>query len=170
MKMLFVYTLIAIFTLSSFRTENAVVKNNATTINNDASININDAATTFDDAATTINTSANPRVTKFSSKVLYGTASYYANSFVGKQTSNGEIFSQKKLTGASNFIPLDTWVKVTNLRNGKSVVVKITDRMHKRMKRVIDLTRTAAGQLSYINDGLTKVKVEPLGKSKPAGA
>jgi rare lipoprotein A len=162
MKMLFVYTLIAIFTLSSFRTENAVIKNSATTI-------IDNATTSADDASTTINTSANPRVTTFSSKVLYGTASYYANSFVGKQTSNGEIFSQKKLTGASNFIPLDTWVRVTNLNNGKSVVVKITDRMHKKMKRVIDLTRTAASQLSYINDGLAKVKVVPLGKTKPAG-
>jgi len=147
MKMLFVYTLIAIFSFSSMRAENGKPPV------------LNDIAATN----TATHTATN------SSKVLYGTASYYANSFVGKQTANGEIFSQKKLTGASNFLPLDTWVKVTNLKNGKSIVVKITDRMHKRMKRVIDLSRAGASQLSYINDGLTKVKIEQLGKTRPSG-
>jgi len=146
MKKLFIYTLIVIFSFSSIRAENGKWPVLSTT--------------------TTRTTSNTP---KPSANILYGTASYYANSFVGKQTANGEIFSQKKFTGASNFLPLDTWVRVTNLNNGKSVVVKITDRMHKRMKRVIDLSRVAASQLSYIGDGLTKVKIEQLGKTKPAG-
>jgi rare lipoprotein A len=101
-------------------------------------------------------------------RAIYGTASYYHNKFNGRLTSNGEIFSQQKLTGASNFLPLNEWVRVTNLDNGKAIIVKITDRMHPRMTRVIDLSKTAAKQLSYIGAGLAKVKIEQLGKTKPA--
>lgn len=99
--------------------------------------------------------------------ILYGTASYYSNSFNGKKTANGEIFSQQKLTAACNVLPLGTWIKVTNLRNGKSVTVKINDRLHSRMTRVVDLSRTAADKLSFIRSGLTRVKVEVIGKTKP---
>ena len=100
-------------------------------------------------------------------RILYGTASFYANVFNGKRTANGEIFSQKKMTAACNVLPLGTWIRVTNLRNGKSVVVKINDRLHNRMKRVVDLSREAADKLNYIRSGLTRVKVEVLGKKKP---
>ena len=100
-------------------------------------------------------------------KAIYGTASYYNNMFIGRQASNGEIFSQQKMTGASNFLPLNEWVKVTNLSNGKSIIVKITDRTHPRIQRVIDLSKSAAKQLNYIGAGLAKVKIEPLGKTKP---
>ena len=95
-------------------------------------------------------------------KIQYGTASYYADKFNGLKTSNGEIFSQKKLTGAHNTIALGTWVKVTNLKNRKSVVVKINDRLHHRNQRIIDLSKTAAQKLDYVSQGLTKVKVEVL--------
>ena len=101
-------------------------------------------------------------------KLLYGTASFYSNSFHGKKTANGEIYSQHKLTAACNVLPLGTWVKVTNLRNGKSVTVKINDRLHAKMTRVVDLSRAAADKLNYIKSGLTRVKVEVLGKTKPA--
>ena len=100
-------------------------------------------------------------------KVLYGTASFYSNSFHGKKTANGEIFSQQKLTAACNVLPLGTWIKVTNLRNGKSVIVKTNDRLHARMTRVVDLSRAAANKLNYTKSGLTRVKVEVLGKNKP---
>jgi rare lipoprotein A len=100
-------------------------------------------------------------------KILYGTASFYSNSFNGKKTANGEIYSHKKMTAACNVLPLGTWIKVTNLRNGKSVIVKINDRLHNRMKRVVDLSREAADKLKYIKSGLTRVKVEVLGKKKP---
>ena len=90
----------------------------------------------------------------------YGTASFYANKFVGKKTANGEIFSQKKLTAASNILPLGTWVKVTNIRNNKSVVVKINDRLHKKNKRIIDLTKSGAQKLGFLQTGLTRVKIE----------
>jgi rare lipoprotein A len=100
-------------------------------------------------------------------KVLYGTASYYSNTFNGKKTANGEIYSHKKMTAACNVLPLGTWIKVTNLRNGKSVVVKTNDRLHTRMKRVVDLSREAADKLDYIKSGLTRVRVEVIGKKKP---
>ena len=100
-------------------------------------------------------------------KILYGTASYYSNSFNGKQTANGEIYSHKKMTAACNVLPLGTWIKVTNLRNGKSVVVKTNDRLHSKMKRVVDLSREAAEKLGYVKSGLTRVRVEVIGKKKP---
>src|SRR4029079_350734 len=100
-------------------------------------------------------------------KLLYGTASYYSNSFNGKKTANGEIYSHKKMTAACNVLPLGTWIRVTNLRNGKSVVVKTNDRLHTRMKRVVDLSREAADKLDYVKSGLTRVRVEVIGKKKP---
>jgi rare lipoprotein A len=102
-------------------------------------------------------------------KIHYGTASFYANKFEGRQTANGEIFSQEKLTGASNILPLNHWVRVTNMRNHLSVVLRITDRMHKDNKRLIDLSRAAAKKLKYTGYGLAHVKVEVLGKNLPEG-
>ena len=96
--------------------------------------------------------------------IQYGTASYYGGKFNGRKTANGEKFDQKKMTAAHNGLPLNTYVKVTNLRNKKSVVVKITDRMHPKNKRLIDLSRGAAEKLGYIGEGLTKVKVEVVGR------
>ncbi len=100
-------------------------------------------------------------------RVLYGMASFYANSFNGKKTANGEIYSQSKFTCACNALPLGTWVKVTNLRNGSTVLVKTNDRLHPRMKRIVDLTRAAAVKLNFVSSGLTRVKVEVLGKKPP---
>jgi len=101
-------------------------------------------------------------------KTQYGVASFYANKFNGRKTANGEVFSQQKLTAASNTLPLNTWVKVTNLHNKKTVVVKINDRMHHHNKRLIDLSKAAAHELGYTGWGLTKVRVDVLGKHKPA--
>ena len=72
------------------------------------------------------------------------------------------------MTAACNVLPMGTWIKVTNLRNGKSVIVKTNDRMHPRMKRVVDLSRMAAQKLGYVGYGLSHVKVEVLGKKKPS--
>ena len=102
-------------------------------------------------------------------KVHYGTASFYANKFEGRETANGEIFSQAKLTAASNIIGLNQWVRVTNTRNHITVVVRINDRMHKNNKRLIDLSRSAAKKLKYTGHGLAQVKVEVLGKKLPDG-
>jgi len=100
-------------------------------------------------------------------RVLYGMASFYANKFNGRETASGEIFSQKKLTCACNVLPLGTWIRVTNLHNGRTVVVKTNDRLHPKMKRIIDLTRAAAKKLGYVGAGLTRVKVEVFGKKAP---
>ena len=100
-------------------------------------------------------------------RVLYGMASFYANKFNGRRTALGEIFSQSKLTCACNVLPLGTWIRVTNLHNGKTVIVKTNDRLHPKMKRIIDLSRAAATKLGYIGRGLTRVKVEVLGKNAP---
>ncbi len=101
---------------------------------------------------------------------IYGIASFYSNSFDGKPTSTGETFRQSGMTCASNNVPLNTWLKVTNLRNNKSVIVRTNDHMAPSMARkgrVTDLTLAAAKQLDFVNAGLTKVKVEILGKKKP---
>jgi rare lipoprotein A len=112
-----------------------------------------------------------PRITpKKNIKIQYGVASFYANKFNGKRTASGEVFSQKKLTAASNTLSLGTWVKVTNLRNKRTVIVKITDRMHHRNKRLIDLSNAAAHRLGYTGRGLTRVRVDVLGRHKPADA
>lgn len=102
--------------------------------------------------------------TPANTKVYFGTASYYADMFNGRPTANGEIYSHDKMTAACNILPLGTWIRVTNLRNGKSVIVKTNDRLHIRMKRIVDLSKSAAKQLGYIGRGLTQVKVEVLEK------
>jgi rare lipoprotein A len=99
--------------------------------------------------------------------IQYGIASYYSDKFVGKPTANGETYSKEKLTAAHNALPLGTWVRVTNLSNKRSVVVRINDRLHHRNQRLVDLSRVAAARLGYIGKGLTRVKVEVLGKKKP---
>lgn len=104
--------------------------------------------------------------TPINSKTYYGIASYYADMFNGRETANGEIYSHDKLTAACNVLPLGTWIKVTNLRNNKSVIVKTNDRLHPRMKRIVDLSKLAAKTLGYISRGLTQVKVEVIEKRK----
>jgi len=96
--------------------------------------------------------------------IKYGVASYYAKKFNGRKTSTGAIFNSSKLTAACNVLPLGTWVKVTNLRNDKSVIVEINDHLHPKNKRLIDLSKSAAQKLGYVGRGITRVKVEVLGK------
>ena len=91
-----------------------------------------------------------------------GTASYYADKFNGRTTANGEVFSNSDMTAAHNTLPLGTYVKVTNLRNGRSVIVRITDRLHRKNTRIIDLTKNAARKLGFLTRGLTKVRVETV--------
>ncbi len=98
----------------------------------------------------------------------YGTASFYANKFEGRKTANGEIFSQNKLSAASNVIPINNWVRITNLKNKRWIILRINDRMHPRNPRLIDLSRSAAHRLKYTGLGIVRVKVEILGKHLPA--
>lgn len=92
----------------------------------------------------------------------YGTASYYAKKFNGRRTANGEIYRDSAYTAACNVLALGTWIRVTNLRNKKSVVVKVNDRLNARNKRLVDLSRAAARKLGFIGRGLTRVKVEVI--------
>lgn len=96
-----------------------------------------------------------------------GIASYYADKFEGRRTSNGEIFRQAKLTAAHNTLPLGTWIRVTRLDNGKQVVVRVNDRMHPKNPRLVDLSKAAARKLGYLGNGLVMVRIEVLGMSPP---
>lgn len=88
-----------------------------------------------------------------------GTASYYHPKFEGRKTASGEVFSNKDMTAASNHYPLGTLVRVTNKKNGKSVLVRINDRMGTK-HRLIDLTEKAAQELCFKEQGLCTVVVE----------
>lgn len=99
--------------------------------------------------------------------IKYGIASFYATKFNGRQTANGEIYSSAKYTAACNVLPLGTWIKVTNIRNDKSVIVKVNDRMNSKNKRLVDLSKIAAHDLAFSGRGLTKVKVEVLENFHP---
>ena len=100
-------------------------------------------------------------VKKDTNQIIYGTASYYHDMFIGRKTATGAIFHQTKMTCAHRTIPLKSWVIVTNLSNGKSVKLYVNDRMGKS-RHEIDLTTTAAKKLGYIRQGWTKVKIEVL--------
>jgi rare lipoprotein A len=102
-------------------------------------------------------------------KSYFGTASFYADKFSGRKTANGDSYDPQKFTAACNVLPLGTWIKVTNLRNNKSIIVRINDRLHANMNRLVDLSKVAAQQLGYMQRGLAKVKVEVLGLKRPIG-
>ena len=95
-----------------------------------------------------------------------GIASFYAKKFNGRKTSSGEIFNNDKLTAAHKNLKLGTYVKVRNLKNDSSVIVKINDRLPQRSKRSIDLSYKAAEKLNFIKNGLTKVEISVLDSLK----
>ena len=88
-----------------------------------------------------------------------GLASYYADSYEGKTTANGEIYRQGKITAAHKTLPFGTKVEVTNLSNNKSVVVRINDRGPYIRGRIIDLTKAAAKEIDMVGAGVAKVKI-----------
>ena len=91
-----------------------------------------------------------------------GVASYYSDKYEGKKTSSGEIFSQDKLTAAHPTYSMGTIVRVKNLMNRKTVIVKINDRMTNLNGRIIDLSKKAAEELDMITQGIAKVQVDVL--------
>jgi rare lipoprotein A len=95
-------------------------------------------------------------------KTYYGIASFYADKFNGRQTANGDIYAHDKPSAACNVLPLGTWIRVTNLKNERSVIVRVNDRLHPRMKRIVDLNKDSAEKLGYAKKGLEEVKVEVL--------
>lgn len=91
-----------------------------------------------------------------------GLASWYGKRYHGKQTSNGETYDMYAMTAAHTVLPLPSYVKVTNLSNGRSVVVRVNDRGPFHDKRVIDLSYAAAYKLRFVNQGSTMVEVEAI--------
>jgi rare lipoprotein A len=90
-----------------------------------------------------------------------GIAIFYSDEMQGKAVTSGEKYDKDALTAAHRTLPLGTMVKVTNLKNNKSVVVKVNDRgPHGSNKRIIDLSRRAAQELDMIQDGKAQVRVE----------
>lgn len=90
-----------------------------------------------------------------------GVAIFYSDAMQGKAVASGEKYDKDALTAAHRTLPLGTMVKVTNLKNNKSVVVKVNDRgPHGSNKRIIDLSRRAAQELDMIQDGKAQVRVE----------
>ena len=89
-----------------------------------------------------------------------GKASYYADKFNGRKTANGERFSNSRRTAAHQTLPFGTKVKVTNLRNGKSVKVRINDRGPFVSGRIIDLSKKAARKIDMIKEGVGNVKIQ----------
>lgn len=93
-----------------------------------------------------------------------GIASYYAQKFHGRKTASGEVFDNTAMTAAHNTLPLGTFIKVTNIRNNRWVIVKVTDRLHAANRRIVDLTQAAAKKLGFIHWGLTRVRVEVVSR------
>lgn len=97
-----------------------------------------------------------------------GKASYYGKGFEGRETTNGEIFTNNKMTAAHKTLPIGTIVRVTNLENGNSVDVRINDRGPFIKGRIIDLTEKAFGKIADKNLGTVDVSVQVLEKkSRP---
>jgi rare lipoprotein A len=91
-----------------------------------------------------------------------GQASWYGNKFHGHLTSNGEIYDMYAMSAAHKNLPLPTYLKVTNLTNNKSVVVRVNDRGPFHQSRIIDLSYSAAYKLDMLKQGTAKVKISAI--------
>jgi rare lipoprotein A len=91
-----------------------------------------------------------------------GVASWYGEPYHGRRAANGEIYDMEKLTAAHRTFPFDTWVRVVNLGNGKTVEVRITDRGPFVAGRVIDLSHRAARAIDLIGPGIAPVRIQVI--------
>jgi rare lipoprotein A len=108
-----------------------------------------------------IQTSSHPtKKPKKSEAYQLGTASWYGEQFQGRQTASGEPFDMRDFTAAHPSLPLGTFVKVTNLRNGHAVIVRINDRGPVVDGRIIDVSYNAAQALGFQNRGIQKVRLD----------
>ncbi|QLH53180.1 MAG: Septum-associated rare lipoprotein A [Candidatus Kapaibacterium sp.] len=114
-------------------------------------------------SSTVFYTKSNNQSEKFSKKfVEEGFASYYSDEFVGRTTANGEIYNPVLLTAAHRSLPFGTKVKVTNLKNGREVIVIINDRGPFVQGRIIDLSKQAAKILNFLQEGIVRVRIESV--------
>jgi len=98
-----------------------------------------------------------------------GSASYYANRFQGRKTASGRPYHKDAMTAAHRTLPLGTWVRVTSVRNNRSVVVQINDRGPYYGGRIIDLSRAAATELDMLHSGTARVRLEVLPEPQETG-
>jgi rare lipoprotein A len=109
---------------------------------------------------------ARPAVSAAPPSVQEGLASWYGPGFQGDETASGEIFNQRAMVAAHRALPLGSVVRVTNLENGRGVVLRVIDRgpygRNYRKGTIIDVSRGAARRLGFIDDGLVRVRVELL--------
>lgn len=96
------------------------------------------------------------------SRAQVGLASFYAHRFHGRATAYGETYDERALTAAHRTLPPGTRVRVTNLKNGRDVVVRINDRGPQSPNRLIDLSFAAAEELQFVRQGLARVRIEVL--------
>ncbi|RJP25928.1 MAG: septal ring lytic transglycosylase RlpA family protein [Candidatus Omnitrophota bacterium] len=93
---------------------------------------------------------------------MEGLASWYGRQFQGRRTASGERFDMNKLTAAHNTLPFNTKVRVTNLENGNSVIVRINDRGPSIQDRIIDVSLATARRLDFERQGVARVRLDPL--------
>lgn len=91
-------------------------------------------------------------------QTLTGNATYYGNRWHGRRTSSGEVYHKDSMTCAHRTLPFGTLLRVTNPKNGKEVVVKVTDRGPFRRGAIIDLSMAAAKEIDMVRDGITYVE------------
>lgn len=91
-----------------------------------------------------------------------GIASWYGEDFHGRKTASGEIFDMHDMTAAHPKLPLGSMVRVTNLENGKDAILRITDRGPYAGGRILDVSKSAAGCLGFIDSGMTRVRIDVL--------
>lgn len=99
-----------------------------------------------------------------------GMASWYGDDFHGRYTANGEIFDMNSISAAHPTLPMPSYVRVTNMRNKKSIVVRVNDRGPYAHNRIIDVSVRTAKLLGFYGNGLTHVKVEYVGRAPVAGS
>ncbi len=94
--------------------------------------------------------------------VMEGIASYYADDFHGRKTASGETYDMHAMTAAHRTLPFNTWLKVTNEENGKSVTVRVNDRGPFKDDRILDLSLAAAEKLGIVLNGTARVTLEVI--------
>lgn len=99
-----------------------------------------------------------------------GLASWYGDDFHGRLTANGEVFDMTSVTAAHPTLPLPCYVRVTNMGNGKSLVVRVNDRGPYHGNRVLDVSHRAATLLDFKNNGVARVRVEYVGRAPLEGS
>ena len=99
-----------------------------------------------------------------------GTASWYGDAFHGRRTANGEIFDKGSISAAHPTLPLPSYVRVTNLKNGRSLIVRVNDRGPYHGGRVMDVSQRVAEALAFKNEGTGRIRIEYVGRASLAGS